>query len=51
MNIFFKGNNFSLWHLFKDEQRRILYELLKTNWEEIEASFAIYTSTITPLFR
>ncbi len=39
MNIFFKGNNFSLWHLFKDEQRRILYELLKTNWEEIEASF------------
>jgi hypothetical protein len=39
MNIFFKGNSFSLWHLFKDEQRRILYELLKTTWEEIEASF------------
>jgi hypothetical protein len=39
MNIFFKGNNFSLWHLFKDEQRNILYELLKTTWEEIEASF------------
>lgn len=39
MNVFFKGNNFSLWHLFKDEQRRILYELLKTTWEEIEASF------------
>ena len=39
MNVFYKGNNFSLWHLFKDQQRRILYELLKTTWEEIEASF------------
>ncbi|MGA1979878.1 MAG: DUF3536 domain-containing protein [Sedimentisphaerales bacterium] len=39
MNIFYKGNNFSLWHLFKDQQRRILYELLKTTWLEIEASF------------
>ncbi|MBN1392475.1 MAG: DUF3536 domain-containing protein [Sedimentisphaerales bacterium] len=39
MNIFFKGNSFSLRHLFKDQQRRILYELLKTTWEEIEASF------------
>jgi len=39
MNIFFKGNNYSLWHLFKDQQRRILYELLETTWQEIEASF------------
>lgn len=39
MNIAFGGNNYSLWHLFKDEQRRILYELLQTTWLEIEASF------------
>jgi hypothetical protein len=39
MNIFFKGNNYSLWHLFKDQQRRILYELLETTWQEIDSSF------------
>jgi alpha-amylase/alpha-mannosidase (GH57 family) len=39
MNITFGGKSYSLWHLFKDEQRRILYELLETTWLEIEASF------------
>jgi hypothetical protein len=39
MNVVFGGNNYSLWHLFKDEQRRILYLLLQTTWLEIEASF------------
>jgi alpha-amylase/alpha-mannosidase (GH57 family) len=39
MNISFEGNNYSLWHLFKDQQRKILYELLNATWEEIEASF------------
>jgi len=39
MNICFGKNSYSLWHLFKDEQRRILYELLETTWQEIEASF------------
>ena len=39
MSISFGGNNYSLWHLFKDQQRRILYELLETIWQEIEASF------------
>lgn len=39
MDIHFRGNNYSLWHLFKDQQRRILYELLSTTWQEIEASF------------
>jgi hypothetical protein len=39
MNVAFSGHNYSLWHLFKDEQRRILYELLETTWLEIEASF------------
>lgn len=39
MNVSFKGNNYSLWHLFKDQQRRILYKLLETTWQEITASF------------
>jgi len=39
MNLSFSGNSYSLWHLFKDQQRRILYELLRTTWLEIEASF------------
>jgi hypothetical protein len=39
MNISFEGNNYSLWHLFKDQQRRILYGLLESTWQEIESSF------------
>lgn len=39
MNIRFAGSNYSLWHLFKDQQRRILYELLESTWQEIESSF------------
>ena len=45
MNIAFGGNSYSLWHLFKDEQRRILYELLETTWLEIEASFQAHLRT------
>ncbi|MHC4132168.1 MAG: DUF3536 domain-containing protein [Planctomycetota bacterium] len=39
MNVSFGQNSYSLWHLFKDEQRKILFELLETTWQEIEASF------------
>jgi len=39
MNLYFNGQNYSLGHLFRDEQRRILYELLSTTWQDIEASF------------
>jgi alpha-amylase/alpha-mannosidase (GH57 family) len=54
MNLSFDGNNYSLWHLFKDQQRKILYELLNTTWEEIEASFRHiyeYNHTIMQLMR
>ncbi|MCE5340713.1 MAG: DUF3536 domain-containing protein [Planctomycetaceae bacterium] len=37
MSVFFKGNNYSLWHLFKDQQRRVINELLTSASEEIEA--------------
>ncbi len=39
MNIRFSGNSYSIWHLFKDEQRRLIYELLGDTWEEITRSF------------
>jgi alpha-amylase/alpha-mannosidase (GH57 family) len=39
MNVFFSGCNYSIQHLFRDEQRRILDHLLETTWKEIEYSF------------
>lgn len=35
----FKGNIYSLWHLFKDEQRKILNEILRLTYEGVEASY------------
>ncbi len=39
MNVSFGGRNYSLSHLFKDQQRQILNDLLESTWEEIENSF------------
>jgi hypothetical protein len=39
LNRAFKGQNYSLWHLFKDEQRNILDDLLETTWQDIDDSF------------
>ena len=39
MNVVFDGKNYSLTHLFKDQQRQILNGLLESTWEEIESSF------------
>jgi alpha-amylase/alpha-mannosidase (GH57 family) len=39
MNVAFDSKNYSLTHLFKDQQRQILNELLESTWEEIESSF------------
>lgn len=35
----FEGNIYSLWHLFKDEQRKILNEILQLTYEGVEASY------------
>jgi alpha-amylase/alpha-mannosidase (GH57 family) len=35
----FKGECFSLWHLFRDEQRKILLQIFKSAMEEINNSF------------
>ncbi|MCD4781330.1 MAG: DUF3536 domain-containing protein [Candidatus Omnitrophica bacterium] len=34
----FHNSHYSLWHLFKDEQRKILYQILCTTLEDIESS-------------
>jgi alpha-amylase/alpha-mannosidase (GH57 family) len=48
MNINFEGDNYSLFHLFKDEQRKILNQLLGTTLHEIEESFRhIYEHNFT----
>jgi alpha-amylase/alpha-mannosidase (GH57 family) len=39
MNVVFGGKNYSLTHLFKDQQRQLLNELLESTWEEIEGAF------------
>ncbi len=36
----FKTHNYSLWHLFRDEQREILAEIIDPSLNEIEALFA-----------
>ncbi len=51
---YFDGQTFSVWHLFKDEQRRILDELLRVTYENIDASYrSIYENnhTIMNFFR
>lgn len=39
MDKHFNGNIFSLWHLFKDEQRQVLDMVLKFTYESVESSY------------
>jgi alpha-amylase/alpha-mannosidase (GH57 family) len=39
MDDYFETHNYSLWHLFKDEQRKVLDKILESTLEEIESSF------------
>lgn len=39
MDKHFETHNYSLWHLFKDEQRKVLNKILESTLGEIEASF------------
>jgi alpha-amylase/alpha-mannosidase (GH57 family) len=39
MDKHFKGNIYSLWHLFKDEQRKILHQILQLTYEDVETSY------------
>lgn len=39
MDKHFGSNNYSFWHLFKDEQRKILAQILQSTLDELEAAF------------
>ena len=39
MDKHFNGNIYSLWHLFRDEQRKILNQILQLTYEGIETSY------------
>jgi hypothetical protein len=39
MDTHFETHNYSLWHLFKDEQRKVLDQILDATLKEVEASF------------
>jgi len=39
MDKHFGMNNYSLWHLFKDEQRKLLHRILQITYREAEASY------------
>ena len=48
MDKHFDGNIFSLWHLFRDEQRKVLDMVLKFTYESIESSYRqIYENNST----
>ncbi len=48
MTVSFGQNSYSLWHLFKDQQRKVLFQLLESTWKEIEASYRqIYEHNFT----
>ncbi len=36
---YFGTNNYSLWYLFKDEQRKVIHKILKPNLEQAERGF------------
>jgi alpha-amylase/alpha-mannosidase (GH57 family) len=39
MDKHFGTHNYSLWHLFKDEKRRVLGQIMESTMEEVETSF------------
>ena len=42
----FGANNFSIWHLFKDEQRKVINQILELTHKDIEAAYRqIYERT------
>jgi hypothetical protein len=41
MDKYYNGNIFSLWHLFRDEQRKVLDMVLKFTYESIESSYRL----------
>jgi alpha-amylase/alpha-mannosidase (GH57 family) len=51
MDRYFGSHNYSLWHLFKDEQRRVVNRVMAQTLEEIETSFRTIYENHFPLMR
>lgn len=51
MDRHFGSHNYSLWHLFKDEQRRVVNRVMAQTLEEIETSFRAIYENHFPLMR
>jgi alpha-amylase/alpha-mannosidase (GH57 family) len=51
MDRHFGTHNYNLWHLFKDEQRQVLQQVMAQTLEEIEASFRMIYENHFPLMR
>jgi len=48
MDMRFESNIYSIWHLFKDEQRKVLNLILKSRYEDVETSYRkIYDDNYT----
>ncbi len=47
----FKNKNYSLWHLFHDEQRRIFEKVLEHAFDEVEFFFRLITSHHFPVIQ
>ena len=50
MDKYFATNNYSLWHLFRDEQRKVIDEILESTYEEIETAYRQIYDNHYPLF-
>jgi len=51
MDRHFGTHNYTLWHLFKDEQRKVLQQVMAQTLEEIETSFRTIYENHFPLMR
>ena len=50
MDKHFGMNNYSLWHLFRDEQRKVIDEILQPTYQEIETAYRQIYENHYPLF-
>ncbi len=50
MDKHFGTNNYSLWHLFRDEQRKAIDEILQSTYQEIETAYHQIYENHYPLF-
>jgi alpha-amylase/alpha-mannosidase (GH57 family) len=51
MDHHFDGHTYNLWHLFKDEQRNVLNQIMSQTFEEIEVAFQQIYENHFPLMR